>query len=362
MLYLLTISEYLLQCSTAGRLILAIDTNSSQESFFFNVQIIFSYFEEFDAFWGKISRVYNQDASSNIKIAKVQCKYNKKTCEEQGVKELLALKCFPMEGANFDCIPMMKFLNKTVQDSLTNYYDEETSIKAINSGNCFISFHVKYCGHCKKLSPIWAELEKSYENRNDVKLFNIDCKFQPKICDLYEISGYPSVIWIYKGEKVEKYSGHRNIKEFEDYIAKMLQRFNQISTVSSLIVENQTISEESAIVDVTADDFLQVIAKDFTFVYFCLKKCTYCQEVNNVWEELAQKFVSSSNVKIAQMDCNLYGTLCMKEGKGCPTLNLYKEGQLIFKDYHEDFSLEGLYQCVVNHVKGGIGKHVMTKF
>lgn len=304
-------------------------------------------------FWNKIAGVYNRDPSSDIKIAKVNCDYNKKVCAEQGVNEILTLKCFAMEGGNFDCKPMMEFLNTTVQQSLSNFNAQETSLSAINSGNCFIKFHVKYCTYCKKMSPIWTEVEKSYENNKDVKLFSIDCKLQPTVCDLYNITKYPSMIWFNKGKWIEKYAGHRTVKDFEEYIGNMLQTSTQASTL--LATKNTTI-EESAIIDVTADDFTEIIAKDLTFVYFCLKKCTYCQEVNEVWEDLAQRFTSMNNVKIAQMDCSLYGSLCLKEAKGCPTLNLYKDGRLLHKDYHEDYSLEGLYQCVSSYAKGGKGE------
>lgn len=288
-------------------------------------------------------------------MAKVSCKLNKKICDEQSINELLTLKYFASDSGTFDYKPMMQFLNKTVQEALTNVYAEETSLNAINSGNCFIQFHVKYCTYCKTMTPVWSEIETSYESNKDVKVFNIDCKLQPRVCDLYNITKYPSVIWFSKGDKIDKYSGQRKVVDLKEYIENMLQRFSQPSTLPTN-TEKEAIVEETAVIEVTAENFFEVIATDFTFVYFFMEKCTYCQELNDVWEKLAQRF-TSNNIKIAQMDCNLYAGFCLKESRGCPTLNLYKDGLMLAKDYHEDYSLENLYQCVTSYVKGGKGQY-----
>lgn len=322
--------------------------------------VYFSTIEDFDSFWNKIAHVSNRDTSSGFKMAKVSCKFNKKICDEQNINELLVLKYFASDSRKFDYNPMMEFLNKTVQEALENVFAEEASLNAINSGNCFIKFHVKYCTYCKKMMPVWSEIEKTYENNKDVKVFNIDCKLQPRVCDLYNITKYPSVIWFSKGEMIDKYSGQRKVIDLKEYIGNMLQRFSQPLTLLEK-QEKEAIVEETATIEMTADIFFEVIAKDFTFVYFFMEKCTYCQELNEVWDKLAQRFASTSNVKIARMDCNLYASFCLKESRGCPTLNLYKDGLMLAKDYHEDYSIENLYQCVSSYVKGGKGQYNKKK-
>lgn len=64
-----------------------------------------------------------------------------------------------------------------------------------------ILFHTPWCGHSKNFMPIWIELLHS----NLSKIINFkdyDCDKQPDSCNMYNITGYPSLILSYPNGQV----------------------------------------------------------------------------------------------------------------------------------------------------------------
>jgi len=71
------------------------------------------------------------------------------------------------------------------------------------------------------------------------------------------------------------------------------------------------------------------------------------------WEELAAKFVTSTSVKIAKVDCTDESNrqLCVSEKvNGFPTMFLYQDGKKV-EEYDGNRSLEDLYSFVAKKTK-----------
>lgn len=72
------------------------------------------------------------------------------------------------------------------------------------------------------------------------------------------------------------------------------------------------------------------------------------------WDELATKFIGSSNVKIAKVDCTLGDNkeLCSEqEVDGFPTVYIYRNGAKV-DEYNGSRSLDDLYEYVNKHSGG----------
>lgn len=54
-----------------------------------------------------------------------------------------------------------------------------------------IKFYADYCGHCKKLAPIYEDLSNSVEN---ITFGKIECPSHRIICGRYDIKGFPTLI------------------------------------------------------------------------------------------------------------------------------------------------------------------------
>lgn len=52
------------------------------------------------------------------------------------------------------------------------------------------------------LAPKWHELAESLKDNNDVTISKIDCTKSQKMCNVYDVLSYPTLIWIQGGKKV----------------------------------------------------------------------------------------------------------------------------------------------------------------
>lgn len=90
-----------------------------------------------------------------------------------------------------------------------------------NSGkDTLIEFYAPWCGHCKKLAPIFDELgEKLADEDVDIVKFDATANDVPAP---YEVSGFPTLFWVPKDakDKPVKYEGGRGIDDFVRYVAK----------------------------------------------------------------------------------------------------------------------------------------------
>lgn len=67
-----------------------------------------------------------------------------------------------------------------------------------NEANLYF-FYTNWCGFSQKAMPEWAKLDKhiagsSYFGTTNVKLVEVDCEADQKMCSLYGIEGYPTVL------------------------------------------------------------------------------------------------------------------------------------------------------------------------
>lgn len=82
-----------------------------------------------------------------------------------------------------------------------------------------VEFYAPWCGHCKKLTPIFEELgEKMAEE--DVEIVKMDATAND-VPPQFEVKGFPTLFWLPKGsKKAESYNGGRELDDFVKYIAE----------------------------------------------------------------------------------------------------------------------------------------------
>lgn len=73
-----------------------------------------------------------------------------------------------------------------------------------------IEFYAPWCGHCKKLNPIYLEVADELERQGSpVKLAKVDATVDSKWAGEYKVQGYPTIFFFHKGEKLN-YNGQRS--------------------------------------------------------------------------------------------------------------------------------------------------------
>eukprot|EP00833_Pecoramyces_ruminatium_P000831 jgi/Orpsp1_1/1174863/evm.model.c7180000051714.1 len=56
----------------------------------------------------------------------------------------------------------------------------------------FVKFYAPWCGHCKRLAPVYEELAAAYEKENDkIIIAELNADEEKDIAKKYDIKGYP---------------------------------------------------------------------------------------------------------------------------------------------------------------------------
>lgn len=86
------------------------------------------------------------------------------------------------------------------------------------SKDVLVEYYAPWCGHCKKLSPIWDELGESVSDIEDLVIAKFDATVN-EVTGL-AIKGYPTLKWYPKDNKSgEDYEGERELDGFKSFLS-----------------------------------------------------------------------------------------------------------------------------------------------
>lgn len=193
-------------------------------------------------------------------------------------------------------------------------------------------------------------MANSLEYDRTVSISRIDCTQYRPICQDFEVKGYPTLLWIVDGKKVEKYSGSRSVEEFKKFIEEKTATEDKESDEDE---EEEGKVEEVAVLQLTGNSFNHGIEKGVTIVKFFAPWCGHCKRLAPTWDDLAGKFATNPLAKVAKVDCTLDDSkdLCNEQGvDGFPTVFLYKNGEKL-EEYNGSRTLDDLYEFVNKHVQ-----------
>ncbi|XP_047117326.1 protein disulfide-isomerase A3 [Schistocerca piceifrons] len=131
-----------------------------------------------------------------------------------------------------------KFLNNLKDDKLEPYLKSEPipedndgpvkiavaknfdEIVTNNGQDTLIEFYAPWCGHCKKLAPVYDELGEKMKGE-DVAIVKMDAS-NNDVPEPYEVRGFPTLYWASKDGKSNpvRYDGGRELDDFIKYIAR----------------------------------------------------------------------------------------------------------------------------------------------
>jgi len=214
-------------------------------------------------------------------------------------------------------------------------------------GSHFVMFYAPWCGHCKRLHPIWGELAEKYneeQERDFVTIGKVDCTVDTDLCSEQDISGYPTLKLFNNGDLANglRYRGKREIPAFDKFLAENVKAAEEEDEKEEDAAEEEeeddeaaapaaaepvTVDIEDGLAKLTAQSFDAHVGQGVHFVKFFAPWCGHCQRMAPAWDQLAKALEDDDHVSIGRVDCTLDRELCSTHGvRGYPTLLLFVNG------------------------------------
>jgi protein disulfide-isomerase A6 len=84
-----------------------------------------------------------------------------------------------------------------------------------------VEFFAPWCGHCKKLAPVWEDLANTYEHTKDVQIAKVDADAQRELGKRFGIQGFPTLKFFDgKSAKPEEYKSGRDLESLTNFIVE----------------------------------------------------------------------------------------------------------------------------------------------
>jgi len=201
---------------------------------------------------------------------------------------------------------------------------------ALKKGAHFVMFFAPWCGHCKRLAPIWDKLAEDYiKDEKDVVIGMVDCTKETSLCSSQDVTGYPTLKFFKDGpENGVKHRGQRDQKSLEKFINEQMGRAP--TEEEEIALEPEEAVAEKGLFTLTEKSFKSHVAKGDTFIKFYAPWCGHCKNLAPTWDELAAKMGADGKATIAKVDCTKAQSLCQEHGiKGYPTLAYFRKGEKV---------------------------------
>lgn len=173
--------------------------------------------------------------------------------------------------------------------------------KAVGKGTpAFVDFYAPWCGHCKKLAPVFEELASAFESKKDsIIIAKVDADANRDLGQRFGVKGFPTLMY-FKANSLEPemYSGPRDLGGMQKYIQEMSGQTGQVAKPPQ--------TSASSVTQLNAGNFKSIVndEKKDVFVEFYAPWCGHCKNLAPVWEQLADTFKNEPNCVIAQMNAD----------------------------------------------------------
>ncbi|XP_013189435.2 protein disulfide-isomerase A5 [Amyelois transitella] len=196
-----------------------------------------------------------------------------------------------------------------------------------------IMFYAPWCGYCKQLKPEYVLA--AAELKGDALLAAIDVAKpgNSKIRYLYNITGFPTLLYYEKGQYKFPYNGDNKKQSIVDFMRDPTSQLQQKKQETV----DESWSKDSDVIHLNADNFESVLSKaDHALVVFYAPWCGHCKRIKPEFEKAATKIKAEKiNGILAAVDATKEPDLASQYGvKGYPTLKYFSKGEYKFDAGH----------------------------
>ncbi|KAH0587068.1 Thioredoxin domain-containing protein 5 [Termitomyces sp. J132] len=216
------------------------------------------------------------------------------------------------------------------------------------SGLWFIEFFSPYCPHCRNFAPTWDQLVTEAERDSPaVNLAQVDCSVHGDLCTEHHVMGYPSLYMYNNGEKLDAFSGDRDLPALHKFINKYAPP------------PPPQPNTKGDVLSLTPQSFASTLAQGPMFVKFFAPWCGHCKKLAPVWKQLAHAMKGKLN--IVQVNCDDHSAICKAHNvQGYPTLVYISSGG-IRSEYNGGRKLDELRNFAEKAASAGLHRIQSTE-
>ncbi|DBA00314.1 TPA: hypothetical protein N0F65_001509 [Lagenidium giganteum] len=237
-------------------------------------------------------------------------------------------------------IHVLNSSNGAVQASLVTLteanFDAETKESV-----WLVKFYAPWCGHCKKLAPLFEQLPDEAEIKTaNVRIGKVDCTTERSICERFSVQSYPTIKVISEGRFYD-YAGRREVADFvkfvtagykSEYSEQVLSLAEFVAQRDAAAAEQADAEKHSSVVTLTSASFEELVkdSKGSWIIKFYAPWCGHCKRLTPTWHRLSRSLQEGgSQTKVAKVDCTVHRRVCSRFGvNGYPTLFYVNDGNV----------------------------------
>lgn len=210
-----------------------------------------------------------------------------------------------------------------------------------------VEFFAPWCGHCKKLAPVYEELATNFEFAKDkVSIAKVDADAEKDLGRRFGVQGFPTLKWFDgKSDTPADYQGGRDLESLSGFISektglKIKTKKAAPSAVEMLTdrsFKNEIGGNRDVLVAFTApwcgrmlDPFV-----DYGQPY-AANLSADCKSLAPIWEQVATDYALESNILIAKVDAEAENSKATAQDQGVnsyPTIKYFPKGSTIPEPY-----------------------------
>ena len=110
--------------------------------------------------------------------------------------------------------------------------------KSIHSDIGEVFFYTDWCTHCKNAKPEFSAAADSLAADIRIQFAGVDCGPYKQLCNMYDVAGFPTILYFNYGKNEQKYIGERSQDAFINFmndpvrgLAEFAQAIFQINTL-----------------------------------------------------------------------------------------------------------------------------------
>ncbi|KAK4696790.1 protein disulfide-isomerase A6, partial [Lecanoromycetidae sp. Uapishka_2] len=214
----------------------------------------------------------------------------------------------------------------SVLDLIPDNFD---SVVLESNKPALVEFFAPWCGHCKKLAPIYEELAQNFEFAKDkVSIAKVDADAEKDLGRRFGVQGFPTLKWFDgKSDTPTDYSGGRDLESLSSFIVEK----------TGIKMKGAKKAAPSAVEMLNDKSFKNEVGGDKdVLVAFTAPWCGHCKSLAPVWEEVAKDFASEPNVLIAKVDAEAENAKATAQDLGVksyPTIKYFPKGSTTPEPY-----------------------------